>query len=131
MRRPRVFRPCRCPDDRGVTAVEFLGWVPLLIIVALAAIQLGVAGYAALQAGSGARAAARAAAQEHLEGDFAAIGQAAMSEWMADGAAVVRTADCGPEGGEVTVEARVTVPSVMPFVQDFGQAVKSVTMPCD
>ena len=47
--------------DRGQVALEYLGFVPLLILVALAGIQLGLIAYAAQQAGTAARAGARAA----------------------------------------------------------------------
>ncbi|NDZ98398.1 pilus assembly protein, partial [Streptomyces sp. SID10116] len=43
--------------------LEFAGFLPILLLIGLAAIQLGLIGYAANQAGSGARAAARAASQ--------------------------------------------------------------------
>lgn len=113
--------------DRGVTAVEFAGWAPLLILVALAAIQLGVAGYAAQQAGSAARAAARAAAQRDTEDGYAASGRAALSHWLADDASF----DLAACGTEATVTAHVTVPSVLPLLTDAGTATSSVTMPCD
>jgi Flp pilus assembly protein TadG len=114
--------------DRGVTAVEFAGWVPLLLIVALAALQLGIVGYVALQAGSAARAAARTASQEEIADEAEADGQAAVSgsldvSFEIDG--------CGDEGGDVSATAHVTVPSVMPFIDDFGEASRTVTMPCD
>lgn len=112
--------------DRGVTAVEFIGWVPLLLVVALAAIQLGIAGYAALQAGSAARAAARTAAQDEIADEYQQAGQAAVSDGL--DAEISLDAACGEEA---TVTASVTVPSVMPFIDDFGQASRSVTMPCD
>ncbi len=45
-------------DDRGQVALEYIGFIAILLLVGLAAIQLGVAAYAANQAGTGARAAA-------------------------------------------------------------------------
>lgn len=123
----RGGRGRRAAADRGVTAVEFVGWVPLVLVVALAAIQLGVAGFAALQAGSGARAAARAASQEELADRYEATGRGAMSGWLAD-SATFELSGCGTEA---TVTASVPVPSVLPLVPDFGRASKSVTMPCD
>ncbi|RKN46981.1 TadE/TadG family type IV pilus assembly protein [Streptomyces hoynatensis] len=119
-RRPR--------GDRGaVTAVEFAGWVPILLIVALAALQLGVAGYAALQAGSAARAAARTAAQHEIAEEYAASGRAAMSGWLAERASF----DLSACGREATVTASVPVPSVLPFIGNLGSAHRTVTMPCD
>ncbi|WP_326598764.1 TadE/TadG family type IV pilus assembly protein [Streptomyces sp. NBC_01803] len=113
-------------NDRGVTAVEFAGWLPLLVLVALTALQLGLVGYAAQQAGSAARAAARTAAQEEIEDEYAAAGQAAVSDWLT--VAVTADQSCGDEA---TVTARVTVPSVLPFIDLFGEASRTVTMPCD
>ncbi|MBL1065804.1 TadE/TadG family type IV pilus assembly protein [Streptomyces sp. 7-21] len=115
----------RRAGDRGVTAVEFAGWLPLLVIVALAAIQLGVAGFAAQQAGTAARAAARTAAQEETADEYQQAGRAAVSDWLT---VEFELAACGDEA---TVTAHVTVPSVLPFIDDFGQASRSVTMPCD
>ncbi|MEV1010373.1 TadE family protein [Streptomyces sp. NPDC049881] len=114
--------------DRGVTAIEFAGWLPILLIVALAALQLGVAGYAALQAGSAARAAARLAAQEETEDAYVAGGLASLSDALADEASVERTVACGDEA---TVTVSVRVPSVLPFLPNLGTASRTVTMPCD
>jgi Flp pilus assembly protein TadG len=110
-------------SDQGVTAVEFAGWVPILLIVALAALQLGIVGYAALQAGSAARAAARTASQEEIADEAVADGKAAIS--------LDATITIDPCGEEATATASVTILSVMPFIDNFGQATRSVTMPCD
>ncbi|MBI0301417.1 pilus assembly protein, partial [Streptomyces sp. PRKS01-29] len=58
-RRRGAARPRR--GDAGSASIEFLGFLPVLILVALAAVQLGIAAYAAQQAGTAARAAARTA----------------------------------------------------------------------
>lgn len=101
--------------------------MPLLLLVAMAAIQLGVAGYAVQQAGTGARAAARIAGQEDIAEDYAASGKAAMSGWTAS-----RSKFALKEGDdEVTVTTTVTIPSVVPGVDDFGGASRSATMPSD
>ncbi|MEO3754296.1 TadE/TadG family type IV pilus assembly protein [Streptomyces sp. B6B3] len=110
--------------DRGVTAVEFAGWLPILALVALAGVQLGIVGYGALQAGSAARAAARAAAQEELEEQAQQIGQRAVSDWLD----VEITID--PCGEETTATAVVDIPSVLPLLNDL-EATRTVTMPCD
>ncbi|MDB1086947.1 TadE/TadG family type IV pilus assembly protein [Streptomyces sp. ACA25] len=112
--------------DRGVTAVEFAGWLPLLVLVALAALQLGFVGHAAQQAGSAARAAARVAAQEDIADQYGTAGQSAMSSWL-DGSLSLDES-CGDVA---TVTASVEVPSVLPFVSGFGRASRTVTMPCD
>ncbi|MDT0265381.1 TadE/TadG family type IV pilus assembly protein [Streptomyces sp. DSM 44915] len=113
--------------DRGVTAVEFAGWLPLLVVVALAALQLGLVGYAALQAGSAARAAARTAAQEEIADQYAASGRAALSPALAADASF----ELSPCGDEATVTASVDVPTVLPFFNGLGRASRTVTMPCD
>ncbi|MDT0342368.1 TadE family protein [Streptomyces litchfieldiae] len=125
-RAQRRWPPWRRRRDAGVTAIEFAGWLPLLVIVALAGLQLGIAGYAALQAGSAARAAARTAAQEDIEDQYEAVGEAAVSDWLT--VEIDPVALCGEEA---TVTARVSVPSVLPFIEDFGEASRTVTMPCD
>ncbi|GAA1548334.1 TadE/TadG family type IV pilus assembly protein [Streptomyces albidochromogenes] len=112
--------------DRGAAILEFAGFLPILLIVAMAGIQLGIVGYAASQAGTAARAAARTEAQEELRGQGSATGMAAMSDWMA-----ARTdIDVGGEA-IVTATAVVSIPSVVPGMDDFGEVERSVTMPAD
>ncbi len=110
--------------DRGVTAVEFAGWLPILALVALAGVQLGIVGYAALQAGSAARAAARAAAQDEIEDQAEQIGRRAVSDWLTVG---VELSYCGEEA---SATAHVEIPSVLPLM-NFGEVSRTVTMPCD
>lgn len=111
-------------DDRGQAALEYVGVITLLLFVALAAIQLGIAAYAVQQAGTAARAAARTAS--YPDRDYAAAGRASLSDWLADGATF-----SPPSGGDaVTVTATVPIPRVLP-VFDFGSASRSVTMPRD
>lgn len=125
---PRPMRPprgrCRA-GDQGITAVEFTGWLPLLLVVALTGVQLGLMGYAALQAGSAARAAARVSSQHEIEDRYAAAGRAAVSDWISV------SLDRSRCGDETTVTATVTVPSVLPFLSGLGTIDRSVTMPCD
>ncbi|MEV6052303.1 TadE/TadG family type IV pilus assembly protein [Streptomyces sp. NPDC052107] len=112
--------PCRRGRDRGQVAIEYLGFIPLLLIVGLAGIQIGAVAYAAEQAGTAARAGARAAS---LRQDA----QQACSEAVSGGLEVT----CSPGGGgdgSVTVTARVHIPKI---VWDFGYATKSATMPLD
>ncbi|MCW5253980.1 MULTISPECIES: TadE/TadG family type IV pilus assembly protein [unclassified Streptomyces] len=109
--------------DRGQAALEYLGFLPVLIIVALAAVQLGLIAYTAQQAGTAARAGARGAS---LQRGAQAECAAAVSDWLADGTR------CGASegGGEVTVTATVAIPSVVPG-WDFGPARRTATMPLD
>ncbi len=117
----------RWRGDTGSASIEFLGFLPILILVALAAAQLGIAAYTAQQAGTAARAAARTASLDEPRTSPQAAGKAAMSGWLADGAGI-SSGGCG--GGEARATATVEIPSVIPGF-DFGSAEKSATMPCD
>ncbi|MFJ5776012.1 TadE/TadG family type IV pilus assembly protein [Streptomyces sp. NPDC093094] len=105
--------------DRGQVALEYLGFVPILILVALAGVQVGLIAYAGQQAGTAARAGARSASlgQSAQEGCAQAV-----SDWLS----VACTAAHGDD--EVTVTAVVDIPD---FGWDFGEATKSATMPLD
>ncbi|MFF3715157.1 TadE/TadG family type IV pilus assembly protein [Streptomyces prasinus] len=107
--------------DRGQVAIEYLGFLPVLLIVALAGVQLGLIAYTAQQAGTAARAGARSASLGEAAGPACAV---AVSDWLAT--------DCRGAGGgdEVTVTATITIPSIVPG-WDFGQARKTATMPMD
>lgn len=111
--------------DKGQAAIEFAGLITLLLLVGLAAIQLGLAAYAVQQAGTASRAAARAASQHDF--GYQNVGKSSMSDWLAD------DADIEPAtyfGDEVKVTARVPVPAILP-VFDFDPAERSATMPLD
>ncbi|MFJ9663681.1 TadE/TadG family type IV pilus assembly protein [Streptomyces sp. NPDC101219] len=114
----------RTRRDRGQVALEYLGFLPVLIIVAMAAVQLGLVAYTAQQAGTAARAGARSAS---LDRDAQTACTAAVSSWLADGT------DCGPGGGggdEVTITATVEIPSIVPG-WNFDPARRTATMPRD
>ncbi|MFF8607320.1 TadE/TadG family type IV pilus assembly protein [Streptomyces sp. NPDC015346] len=111
--------------DRGQVAVEYLGFLPILLLVALAGIQLGLAAYAAQQAGTGARAAARAATHDTVEIGPEAAGRSAMSGWIAERSEVSVS---GGAADEATATVEVTIPSVVPF-WDFGSVTKTATLP--
>ncbi|WP_326809455.1 MULTISPECIES: TadE/TadG family type IV pilus assembly protein [unclassified Streptomyces] len=113
--------------DRGSSALEFAGMLPLLLLVAVAALQLGIVGYAVQQAGTGARAAARVASQEDAAAGYAAAGRAAMSGWTASRSGFALTQG----GDEVEVTATVTIPSLIPGIDSFGEATRSAAMPTD
>lgn len=108
--------------DRGQVALEYLGFLPLLLLVALGAVQLGLIAYAAQQAGTAARTGARSAS---LDGDYNADCQQAVSSRL--------NASCVSAFGddEVTVTSTVTIPSVIPGIGNFGEAHKTATMPVD
>ncbi len=108
--------------DRGQAALEYLGFLPLLLIVGLAGLQLGLAAYAAQQAGTAARAGARAASAG-TDLDPVAAQEAAVSGWLdlTPGSPV-------PGDGQVSVTAVVRIPEVVPF-WDLGTVEKTATMP--
>ncbi|MFF5281509.1 TadE/TadG family type IV pilus assembly protein [Streptomyces sp. NPDC013171] len=107
--------------DRGQAAIEYLGFLPILLLVGLAGLQLGVAAYAAQQAGTAARAAARAASSDAEDAPGAEEAGYAAADWVTS---VV------PQKGdrEVTVTVTVRIPSVVPF-WSFDPVKKTATMP--
>ncbi|AJT64709.1 TadE/TadG family type IV pilus assembly protein [Streptomyces chattanoogensis] len=120
-------RPRGRPRDRGQVSIEFLGFLPVLLAVALAVVQLGLGAYAVQQAGTGARAAARTASLDEadVETDPRAAGLAAMSGWIAEGARI----RVGGGGDAVRATVSVRIPSLIPGVVDFGSVTRSATMP--
>ncbi|MET7454700.1 TadE/TadG family type IV pilus assembly protein [Streptomyces sp. NPDC005574] len=117
-RRGRVRRAAR---DRGQVALEYLGFIPILVLVAMAGVQIGLIAYTAQQAGTAARAGARSASLQ-LSAEQGC--QEAVSSWL--------TTSCSPSygGDEVTVTATLSIPSIVPG-WDFGDAHKTATMPLD
>ncbi|WP_406479433.1 TadE/TadG family type IV pilus assembly protein [Streptomyces platensis] len=113
--------------DRGQASIEFLGFLPILLVVGLAVVQLGLAAYTVQQAGTGARAAARTASMDEADRETGpqAAGRSAMSGWVADGA----TISVGGGGAEVSATVRVPIPSVIPGVDSLGTASRTATMP--
>ncbi|MGP3984250.1 TadE family protein [Streptomyces sp. KR80] len=117
----------RCGSDRGQTAVEFIGFLPFLILIGMVVIQLGIAAYAIQQSGTAARTAARIASHDHA-GDGAAAGKAAISDWLAGGTDI--TIGVGDHYDEVKATAEVRVPSIIPGL-DFDPVQRSSIMPRD
>ncbi|MDQ0932317.1 TadE family protein [Streptomyces turgidiscabies] len=108
--------------DRGSSILEFTGFLPILLLIGLACIQLGLVGYGLSQAGTGARAAARATS---LGGDGEAAGIASVSDWLDP------QVDA-PLGAGDTTTARVVVrvPAIIPLFGDFDLDA-TATMPND
>ncbi|MEU6165696.1 TadE/TadG family type IV pilus assembly protein [Streptomyces tanashiensis] len=116
----------QAPRDRGQAAIEYLGFLPILLLVGLAGLQLGIAAYAAQQAGTAARAAARAASSDDEDApDPETAADAAVSGWIADRSTVTS----GGGDGEAVYTVTVTIPSVVPFWDGFGSVTKTATMP--
>src|SRR3954449_9356618 len=109
--------------DRGQVAIEYLGFLPILLLVALAGVQLGIIAYVSQQAGTAARAGARSAS---LQRGAEEACRDAVSSW-------VDVRSCPPSYGadEVSVTATVHIPSVFPGYDGFGDAHKTATMPLD
>ncbi|MFH8220193.1 TadE/TadG family type IV pilus assembly protein [Streptomyces sp. NPDC018057] len=110
--------------DRGQVAIEYLGFVPVLLLVGLAAIQIGLVAFCALQAGTAARAGARAASLGH-------DAQAACAAAVSGGLSGRTTCVPAPGGDTVTVTATVRIPSVIPLWNPVGTVRKTATMPLD
>ncbi len=111
--------PARRAAERGSASVEFLGFLPILLLVALAGVQLGLVAYAATQAGTAARTAART--------DDPGAGRASMSGWLRGGAGVAMSE--APDS--VTATVTVHVPSVLPGISIVDPVTRSATMPRD
>ncbi|MFE2945023.1 TadE/TadG family type IV pilus assembly protein [Streptomyces sp. NPDC059255] len=129
--RKDTTRRSRRRSESGQVAIEYLGFIPLLLIVGLLAIQLGIAAYAANQAGTAARVAARTASQDALdqELDPEPAGHAAISNWLSDD---LKFDPPGVNARDVTYTARIKVPSVIPGMEGrWGEATRSSTMPLD
>ncbi|WP_327697398.1 TadE/TadG family type IV pilus assembly protein [Streptomyces sp. NBC_00459] len=120
--RGRLANRVREGGDRGSSILEFTGFLPILIIIGLACIQLGLIGYGINQAGTGARAAARAAS---LDGDGVAAGAASVSDWLDPDVDA-------PLGAGDTTTATVTVhvPAIIPLFDEWDVQ-RSATMPND
>jgi hypothetical protein len=90
----------RLRSERGATSVELLGMISLLLLAALAAMQLLLAGWAVTSASNAARAGSRA---EALGGDGERAAIEALSGPLRDGA------NAEVVGERATVEVRVPV----------------------
>ncbi|MER5533629.1 TadE family protein [Streptomyces mirabilis] len=121
--RPLRWLRRRLRDDRGVSMLEFAGFLPILLVIGMAAIQLGLIGYGINQAGTGARAAARVASQEGGPAG-AAAGKAAVSGWLKPNVTPNEGADV------TTATVQVTVPGVIPFFGPYP-VTRHATMPTD
>ena len=91
--------------ERGQASVSLVAVVPGLIVAALAAIQLGLAGYALLSAGNASRAAARAS---YAGTDPEAAARAALPPALGADARVRTPGD--------RAEVEVRVPRTLPFL---------------
>ncbi|MET9493374.1 TadE/TadG family type IV pilus assembly protein [Streptomyces sp. NPDC006552] len=105
-----------------MSILEFAGFLPFLLVIGMAAIQLGLVGYGANQAGSAARAAARA--ESLTPGTAAAAATASTSAWLQP--------SLGGCGGDATITCTVTVhvDAIIPLF-DGWDLHRTATMPND
>ncbi|MBZ9597774.1 TadE/TadG family type IV pilus assembly protein [Streptomyces yangpuensis] len=116
------MRRRRIRSDRGQVALEYIGFVPILLFVALCAIQLGWVAYVHEQADTAARTAARVEAQHRGRGE--AAGVAAVREGLGADVRVSRTADA------VTAVVTIPVNSIIPGLNP-ADAKATAVMPND
>ncbi|MFD3469650.1 TadE/TadG family type IV pilus assembly protein [Streptomyces sp. NPDC058682] len=104
------MRRRRIRSDRGQVALEYIGFVPILLFVALCGIQLGWVAYVHEQADTAARTAARVEAQHQGRGK--AAGYAAIRE----GLPATVSVDAGADAVTATVTIRINsiIPGLKP-----------------
>ncbi|MGW2593281.1 TadE family protein [Streptomyces sp. NPDC001515] len=117
----------RSARHRGQAAVEYVGVLTLLLITAMAVVQLGIAVYAKQQASTAARAGARVESDKGQSGRGEPVAIASLSRWLRDDVEDLRV-DRGYDS--VSVKVEIHIPSVVPMF-DFGNVEKRVTMPRD
>ncbi|MEV7087352.1 TadE/TadG family type IV pilus assembly protein [Streptomyces sp. NPDC093085] len=116
--------------DAGQVAIEYVGFIPLLLIVGLLAIQLGIAAYTANQAGTAARVAARTASQDWLDRELTpdAAARSSISRWLRK--SDTYDSEVHYNGRDVTYTVKLKIPSVIPGMEGrWGKATRSSTMP--
>ncbi|ATZ24764.1 TadE/TadG family type IV pilus assembly protein [Streptomyces lavendulae] len=114
------MRRRRIRSDRGQVAIEYIGFVPILLFVALCGIQLGWIAYVHEQADTAARTAARVEAQHRGRGE--AAGLAAIRSGLPATVSV-------PGGGDaITATVTIKVNSIIPGL-DLPDATATAVMP--
>ncbi|MCY0932727.1 TadE/TadG family type IV pilus assembly protein [Streptomyces sp. H34-S4] len=112
----------RVRSDRGQVALEYIGFVPILLLVALCGIQLGWVAYVHQQAETAARTAARVEARNGSGGE--AAGRAAVREGLGADVNVFKDADA------VTATVTIQINSIIPGLNP-DPAEATVIMPND
>ncbi|MFJ8308499.1 MULTISPECIES: TadE/TadG family type IV pilus assembly protein [unclassified Streptomyces] len=98
--------------DRGQTVIEFIGVVPLIIVLLVALWQCALVGYTFVLAGNAADEGARAGAA--AAGDAAvACGSAARKELPSAWDSAI---DCAPDGGMYRAKVTLRIPVLIPGV---------------
>ncbi|MFF3212111.1 TadE/TadG family type IV pilus assembly protein [Streptomyces sp. NPDC002886] len=124
MNRIRIRGLRRGQRDKGEIALEYIGFLPILLLVGLAGMQLGWAAYVTQQAQTAARTAARVEARD--PGAGVAAGLSAISSNLAAGATIEPTTT----QDAVTMTVTLTIESVVPGVAD-RQVIRRAVMPND
>ncbi|MFJ3959774.1 TadE/TadG family type IV pilus assembly protein [Streptomyces sp. NPDC090036] len=117
-------RRSRTTKDRGQATLEYIGFIPILLLVALCGIQLGWTAYCVQQAQTAARTAARVEARKPEAGE--AAGLAAIKASLRAGADIA----ISKPGDTVTATVTLTIKSVVPGMGD-GSVTRTATMPND
>ncbi|MGW7059165.1 TadE/TadG family type IV pilus assembly protein [Streptomyces sp. NPDC054904] len=112
----------RIRSDRGQVALEYIGFVPILLFVALCAIQLGWIAYVHEQADTAARTAARVEALKGSGGE--AAGRAAVRGGLSADVTVSKNTDA------VTANVSIRINSIIPGLNP-EPATATAVMPND
>ena len=116
------FRNRNWRSDRGQVALEYIGFIPILLFVALCGIQLGWVAYVHEQADTAARTAARVEARNGSGGE--AAGVAAVREGIGVDVKVTKNADA------VTAVATIHINAIVPGLK-LDDAKATAIMPND
>ncbi len=117
-------RRSRLTKDRGQATLEYIGFLPILLLVALCGIQLGWTAYVVQQAQTAARTAARVEARKPEAGE--AAGLAAIRESLRPRASIA----ISKPGDTVTATVRISIKSIVPGVGE-ASVTRTATMPND
>ncbi|WP_327254681.1 TadE/TadG family type IV pilus assembly protein [Streptomyces sp. NBC_01244] len=112
--------------DRGQVALEYIGFLPFLLLVGLGGIQLGWTAYVTQQAETAARTAARVEARNPGEG--AAAGRASIRPSLGTAASTVVDVASLPD--TVTATVTIMINSVVPGI-DSRPVTRTAVMPND
>lgn len=121
----RLIRKAReAGGDRGQVALEYIGFLPILLLVGLGGIQLGWSAYVVQQAETAARTAARVEAREPDRGVRAGLAAIRPS--------IARRAVISPSVTQdaVTMRVTITIESIVPGVGP-QTVVRTAVMPND
>ncbi|MFD9821120.1 TadE/TadG family type IV pilus assembly protein [Streptomyces violascens] len=110
MRLPRIPRGER---DRGQTVIEFVGVVPLILLLLVALWQCALVGYTFVLAGNAADEGARAGAA--AEGDAVGACQAAALHELPS-SFQGKPPHCAPDGGMYRAKVTLKIPILIPGV---------------